>query len=151
MDYKEILKGIVNIINTTENSDIGFLNICTYIGENCPELKESDDERIKKWLIGYFNQYIIDGMPQVFGNGLNAKDVIAWLEKQKDTSSIERVFRPDAGCTITNAATQAIEQQKLGYKIVLAFNGAYIPVEGKTVNDIVNEYYSLEFEKKYKN
>lgn len=47
-----------------------------------PELKESEDERIRKWLIGYFNQYIIDGMPQVFGNGLNVKDVISWLEKQ---------------------------------------------------------------------
>lgn len=47
-----------------------------------PELAESEDEKIRKWLIGYFNQYIIDGMPQVFGNGLNVKDVIAWLEKQ---------------------------------------------------------------------
>ena len=47
-----------------------------------PELAESEDEMIRKWLIGYFNQYIIDGMPQVFGNGLNVKDVIAWLKKQ---------------------------------------------------------------------
>ena len=54
-----------------------------------PELKESEDERIRKWLIGYFNQYIIDGMPQVFGNGLNVKDVIAWLEKQGEQKSIE--------------------------------------------------------------
>ena len=64
------------------------------------------------------------------------------------------MFRPDAGCTITNAATQAVEQQQLGYKIVLAFNGAYIPVEGKTVKDIINEYYSWiekgHFEKKNK-
>ena len=51
-----------------------------------PEVEESEDEKIRQWLIGYFNQYIIDGMPQVFGNGLNVKDVIAWLEKQgKDT------------------------------------------------------------------
>ena len=46
-DYKKILEGVVNIINTAENSDIGFANICTYIGENCPGLKESDDE---KWI-----------------------------------------------------------------------------------------------------
>lgn len=65
-----------------------------------------------------------------------------WLEKQKDVSSIERVFRPIAGCDIADAAMQAIEQQQLGYKIVLAFNGAYIRVEEKTADDIVNEYYS---------
>jgi hypothetical protein len=41
-DYKKILEGVVSIIDTTEKSDIGFANICTYIGENCPELKESE-------------------------------------------------------------------------------------------------------------
>ena len=44
-DYKKILEDVVNIINTTEKSDIGFANICTYIGENCPELAASKDER----------------------------------------------------------------------------------------------------------
>ena len=38
-DYKTILEGVVNIINTTEKSDIGFANICTYIGENAPNSK----------------------------------------------------------------------------------------------------------------
>ena len=47
-DYKKILEGVVNIINTTEKSDIGFANICAYIGENCPELKESEDEKVEK-------------------------------------------------------------------------------------------------------
>ena len=41
-DYKKILEGVVNIINITEKSDIGFANICTYIGDNCPELAESE-------------------------------------------------------------------------------------------------------------
>lgn len=45
-DYKKILEGVVNIINTAEKSDIGFANICTYIGENCPELKEKAAEWI---------------------------------------------------------------------------------------------------------
>jgi DNA-directed RNA polymerase alpha subunit len=41
-DYKKILEGIVDIIKTTEKSDIGFANICSYIGENCPELAQSE-------------------------------------------------------------------------------------------------------------
>ena len=49
-DYKKILEGVVNIINTAEKSDIGFANICTYIGENCPELKESEDESMVKFI-----------------------------------------------------------------------------------------------------
>jgi len=48
-DYKKILEGIVDIINTTEKSDIGFVEICNYIGEQCPEL-ENEDERIRKEL-----------------------------------------------------------------------------------------------------
>lgn len=72
--------GVLKQIKECTPDENGFIII--YPQEIFPELKESEDERIRKWLIGYFNQYIIDGMPQVFGNGLNVKDVIAWLEKQ---------------------------------------------------------------------
>lgn len=78
-DYKEILKGIVGIIRTTEKSDIGFANICTYIGENCPELQENEDERIRKALIQGFFEY--DNSFATFG-GIKVGDIIAWLEKQ---------------------------------------------------------------------
>lgn len=75
-DYKKILEGVVNIINTAEKSDIGFANICTYIGENCPELKESEDERIRGNIIATIHFY--------YGEPLEdeAKEMIAWLEKQ---------------------------------------------------------------------
>ena len=82
MDYEKILKGVVDIINTTEKSDIGFANICSYIGENCPEFKESDDEKIREWLIGYFRQYKIDGMEVVYANSLKVDDILSWLRKQ---------------------------------------------------------------------
>ena len=80
-DYKKILKGVINIIAATKKTDIGFANICTYIGENCPELKESEDERIRKELLEHCrNQakpYIQTGnkCPQI-------QSWIAWLEKQ---------------------------------------------------------------------
>ena len=81
-DYKKILEGVVNIISsTTEECEI-ISNICSYIDENCPELDiKAQDEKVRKWLIGYFNQYATDGVEK-FGNGLKVKDVIAWLEKQ---------------------------------------------------------------------
>jgi hypothetical protein len=75
-DYKKILEGVVNIIDTTEKSDIGFANICTYIGENCPELKESEDEKIRKKLIE-----AVKG-DMVVGGAKDKQRAIAWLEKQ---------------------------------------------------------------------
>ena len=42
-----------------------------------PELKESEDERIRKGLINYFNDFSLP----TFG-GLGPKKIIAWLEKQ---------------------------------------------------------------------
>ena len=56
-DYKNILEGVVNIINTTEKSDIGFVNICNYIDDNCPELKESEDEKIRKDIISLVDEF----------------------------------------------------------------------------------------------
>lgn len=77
-DYRKILEGVVNIINnTTEKSDI-VSNICSYIDENCPELKESKDERIRKQLIKYFNDV------KIFSSDLKVEDIIAWLEKQNE-------------------------------------------------------------------
>ena len=76
-DYKKILEGIVNIVNTTEKSDIGFANICTYIGENCPELAESDDDRIRKEILNYIDK------------ATGCKRWVAWLEKQGDSRRLD--------------------------------------------------------------
>ena len=75
-DYKKILEGVVNIIKTTEKSDIGFANICTYIGDNCPELKESEseDERIRKAIKQHI-LFLDDSFP-------DKENWLAWLEKQ---------------------------------------------------------------------
>ena len=47
--------------------------------EMFPELKESDDERIRKALITFFNRFPYDSIEAA---GTNAKEAIAWLEKQ---------------------------------------------------------------------
>jgi hypothetical protein len=83
-DYKKLLEGVVNIINTTEKSDIGFANICSYIGENCPEFKESEDEEIRKGLIKAFGS-----IGKKEWGGVNVKNAIAWLEKQKEFVSAD--------------------------------------------------------------
>ena len=95
MDYKRILEGVVNIINTTKKSDIGFANICTYIGENCPELKESEDEKIRKELIAEVKEQI-DCIPAPDCRDKEDEKALkqlnkwlAWLEKQKEFVSAD--------------------------------------------------------------
>jgi len=61
--------------------------------------------------------------------------------KQKEDIEKEYVFRPLGGTDITVAAEQAIKRANKGERLVLAFNGAYIPVrKGYNVNKIVDIY-----------
>ena len=48
-----------------------------------PELKESEDEKIRQALIAYFRGMTHD----VFVNGFSKEDFIAWFEKQKDAET----------------------------------------------------------------
>ena len=89
MEYKEVIKGIINIIENTEQSDIGFANICTYIGKNCPELQESEDERIRKDILEFIKhegQHI---------DKYKWHKWIAWLEKQGDK---DKFIEKELGC-----------------------------------------------------
>lgn len=83
-DYKKILECVVDIINNTEKSDIGFTNICTYIGENCPELKESEDEKIRVELLNAF-QESEDSLYMVL-TPHRRESFITWLKKQGEQS-----------------------------------------------------------------
>ena len=57
-------------------------NTIDYMTSIFPELKESEDERIRKALIFY-----LGGMPEntELRNGITIRDVFAWLEKQGET------------------------------------------------------------------
>lgn len=48
-----------------------------------PELAESEDERIRKRLIEYFEGFRM-GNAEVKWEGLNVQEVLVWLEKQKE-------------------------------------------------------------------
>ena len=80
--YKEALEKLQEALAPKDGREIsGLTRAC--IEEIFPELKESDDERIRKALITYFQRF-----PYPYGGiesaGTNAKEAIAWLEKQGD-------------------------------------------------------------------
>ena len=58
--------------------------------ELIPELRESEDERIRQWLIDYYSRmkWHFDSSPNtkwLYEDEMPCKDIIAWLEKQKDS------------------------------------------------------------------
>lgn len=138
MDYEkynnalEKAKARYNEIKDTNCSEKKFLL------ELFPELKKSEDERIRKDIM----ILVKDWWNRVNKDNISTKEqMIAWLEKQKEIDK-EIVFRPLAGTDIITAARQALEKIEIGKEVVLAFNGAYIPVNGKTVAEICNEYFA---------
>lgn len=104
-----------------------------------PEFKKSEDEKIRKWLIGYFNQYIIDGMPQVFGNGLNVEDVIAWLEKQGEKIDAIENFDTEFEKQVSYLIASAINKEH-------EYNQGYV----KWVANALFNYAKHELEKQGK-
>lgn len=64
-----------------------------------PELAESEDEKIRKALINFFNRFPYDSIEAA---GTNAKEVLAWLEKQgqvKESSILQhKGTHEDASC-----------------------------------------------------
>lgn len=51
-------------------------------------MTNSEDEKIRKWLIDFFNQYKIDGFPE-FSTGMKVDSIIAWLEKQGEQKTTD--------------------------------------------------------------
>lgn len=107
-----------------------------------PELKESEDELT--WLTKFIEEEAYSLSMDIRDNEdriklKNLQRSLAWLEKQKAMDK-EIVFRPLLGTDIRVAAKQALEKIEIGKKVVLAFNGAYIPVNDKTVSKICDEY-----------
>ena len=49
-----------------------------------PELRESEDEKIRKTLIGYFTRKNEYRDVDELWEGLEIPDILAWLEKQKE-------------------------------------------------------------------
>lgn len=106
------------------------------LAEVIPELRESEEERAKKIIASIFSdagyRYIQKSERDI---------VLAYLEKQKENIEKEYVFRPLAGTDINSAVLQAIRRADEGDRLVLAFNGAYIPVrKGVNANKIVDIY-----------
>lgn len=83
MDYKKKYENALEWARQVINGECGFIR--NDVEEVFPELKESENERIRKGMLQGFKDY---GEPEyVWWEGVKVKECIAWLEKQgKETS-----------------------------------------------------------------
>lgn len=90
-----------------------------------PELKESDDDRIKKDLIQW-----VDEFPDIIWRGHYKKDIIAWLEKQGEQSSSQ-----------TNERAWTIQDAKDGDVLVCDIDKAEIGGDVEKLPNIVSTIF----------
>ena len=72
MDKQEAIKILKEFHDTS-----ALFSVRTALETVFPELKEGEDEKIRKTLIEYFNAY-----PKDYFGGLKKRYIVAWLEKQ---------------------------------------------------------------------
>ena len=83
--YDEILERAEAVIKEAKNQKEVYGCITTIF----PELKESEDERIRKMLRAYIHDF---GVPKEYFEDIEISDVLAWLEKQAEK---KQTWEPD--------------------------------------------------------
>ena len=78
IDYEKKYKEALERANSFQEKYGG-----DYAGYIFPELRESEDEKIRKFLIDYFTSYKIGNVATKL-NGYRIDDILAYLEKQKE-------------------------------------------------------------------
>lgn len=129
--YNEALERARKIHNDTEfDYEKGMIE------EIFPELKESEDERIRKKLISHFKGLLVESSKQECNDFLNKefKEYIAWLEKQEE--------RSDTNSNTENDYTKVYEwlkKNKDRYVHNRGTCGEYIPYcSDKMITDLKN-------------
>ena len=82
--YKELFSKLVSARTDKSKKDCAF---CSVIDSIMSELVESEDERIRKKLISFFQRFPYERIDDA---GTNANEAIAWLEKQGKNISLPK-------------------------------------------------------------
>lgn len=110
-----------------------------------PELKESEDEKIRKCLLGHFSRYQAE---EVFLNNIKMGGIVSWLEKQGEKDEEILILKDQIESLHT-----AIKAVKETNKIELERQGKQKPVEwseedSNMLQSILDEYKSMAIEKR---
>ena len=101
--YKDALANAREEYNTTENVERK-----QWLEELFPELKESEDERIRKAILNYLTKMWGNSQDDVCG--VHVEDAIAWLEKQGQVK--ESTISHEENDRIRKAISQCVEDMR---------------------------------------
>jgi hypothetical protein len=100
-DYEKKYKSLVEAVKTLKDANPSDDGIQNWIKDNVPELKESEDEMIRKWLISQLKIKSDDTNSDL---NIMINKVISWLEKQgkktMDCSQNHQDSRRPNGCIV---------------------------------------------------
>jgi hypothetical protein len=82
MDYKKKYEKLVDAVKVLRDNNPSDEGIQNWINDNVPELKESEDERIREALIALLKFGLEDGSTIAPGFNETKEQALAWLEKQ---------------------------------------------------------------------
>lgn len=85
-DYEKLYKKALEAVKELQSANPSDEGIQNWVEDSFPQLKESEDERIRKAIIDFFGE---PGRKEYILNGFNVDDIVAWLEKQSKENMIE--------------------------------------------------------------
>ena len=86
MDYEKAFKDALKAVKELQEANPSDDGIQNWVNDNFPELRESEDERIMKGLIEFFEDWK-ETKSHLWG--MNVNDILAWLEKQGQVKESE--------------------------------------------------------------
>lgn len=87
MDYKKKYEKLVDAVKVLRDNNPSDEGIQNWVNDNVPELKESEDDRIREAIIALLKFGLEDGSAIAPGFNETKEQALAWLEKQgKETS-----------------------------------------------------------------
>ena len=90
MDYKEKYNKLVEAVKVLQKTNPSDEGIQNWVNDNVPELKEIEDERIRKAMINIFATH--KDYEVYFG--VSVEDIRVWLERQGEQKPIETTWKP---------------------------------------------------------
>ena len=85
MDYKEKYNKLVESIKKLQEANPSDEGIQNWVNDNVPELRESEDEKIRGTLLSVFKEAAERiGDNREWDSGITYMSVVAWLEKQAE-------------------------------------------------------------------
>ena len=78
MDYKEKYNKLVEAVKVLQETNPSDEGIQNWVNDNVPELAESRDEKVRKWIYNYFRSCL----PTWIHPDITCGEILDWLEKQ---------------------------------------------------------------------